>query len=53
MCTRAGGVAQWWSACLACMSPWVPSTALEKKKCAKKLKPLGFNSLTCYFLSLS
>jgi hypothetical protein len=30
--TGAGGVAQGWSACLACVSPWIPSPVLKKER---------------------
>jgi hypothetical protein len=30
--TGAGDVDQWPSICLACMKPWVPSSALKKKR---------------------
>jgi hypothetical protein len=35
---EAGSVAQWWSACLACTRPWVPSLLSQKKQQQKKKK---------------
>ena len=44
---RARDVAQWYSACLACMRAWVQSLALQNEK--KKFKKTFFNFL-CSFI---
>lgn len=40
MTVKAGGVAQWWCACLACTRFWVPSPAPFKNKVIENVNEL-------------
>jgi hypothetical protein len=53
---EAGSVAQWWSACLACTRPWVPSLLSQKKQQQKKKKKERktlFCTKSCHLLAVT